>query len=199
MLRNEFNQPFEPGLESAYAVIVPSAKEAMARRILTQLGKAHGAGRLPPGPRRKPRTGKRPPITKDTANLIRELIEAWPHGTLSWEDVVVAVNKSFGTKWHRQSLANHGKIKAAFQAKKIELRKSAAAGLKPKARATDSTVEYLERQLKQATGQVVELRLQLQEAEARMARWRHNAYLRGLTLEQLETPMQENDRGRSDL
>jgi hypothetical protein len=31
-----------------------------------------------------------------------------------------------------------------------------------------------------------------------MARWRHNAFLHRVTVEQLDEPMQENDRGRSD-
>jgi hypothetical protein len=31
-----------------------------------------------------------------------------------------------------------------------------------------------------------------------MARWRHNAYLHRMTIEQIDEPLQENDRGRSD-
>jgi hypothetical protein len=68
MLRSVASSHFEPAVESAYAVVVPSAKEAMAKRILGELGRSSGAGRGPPGPRKKPRTGKRMDIRDAAGN-----------------------------------------------------------------------------------------------------------------------------------
>lgn len=44
MLRSGASECFEAGLESAYSVIVPSAQEAMAKRILDEIGPSPGAG-----------------------------------------------------------------------------------------------------------------------------------------------------------
>lgn len=192
MLRNELNQSFEPGLESAYAVVVPSLKEAMAKRILKKLGKAAGAGRMPPGPRR-PRSGTRTRIGKATEARIREIIEEWPHERIDWGDVVAVANREFKASWRRQSLATHKKILSAFQDKKIELKKA-----RPKL-SGNVTIDYYERTVRQLTEENVMLKTKLRETAARMARWRHNAYLHRMTLEQLDEPMQENDRGRSDI
>lgn len=192
MLRNEFPDLSAPRVESAYPIVVPLPKEAMAKRIMKKLGGAPGAGRMPPGPRR-PRSGKRTRIDKVTENRTREIIEEWPHKQIDWEDVVAAANKEFKASWRRQSLAAHKKIVNAFQEKRIELKK-------PRAKPTfgDSTLDYYERIVRKLTEENMALRTKLQEAEARMARRRHNAYLHRMTLEQLDEPMQENDRGRTE-
>lgn len=196
MLRNELHQSFEPALESAYAVIVPSVKEAMAKRVFER-SKLSGAGRLPPGPRAKPRPGKRVPITKDAENRVRAIIEDWPHPTLRWEDLLPILNKEFHGDWQRQSLAKHSKIQTAFQRKKEELRQARLKGPR-KSRTADSTVEYLDKQVRLLTEENADLKGKLRDQEARMARWRYNAFLHRVTVEQLDEPMQPNDRGRSD-
>lgn len=190
------SQCFEAGLESAYVGIVPSAKEAMAKRILGELGQAPGAGRMPPGPRRKPRTGGRAPITKEAENRVREIIEEWSQPRLRWEDLLPVLNKEFRGDWQRQSLAKHPKILRAFQAKKKDLRQAKLTGRKPPT--ADSTVEYLKIQVRALTEEIEGLKAKLAQYEIRMARWRHNAYLHRVTIEQLDAALQENDRGRSD-
>lgn len=191
------SQCFGAGLESAYAGIVPSAKEAMAKRILGELGQAPGAGRMPPTPRRKPRFAGRVPITREAENRVREIIEEWPHPRLRWEDLLPVVNKEFRGDWQRQSLAKHPKILRAFQLKKEELRQAKLSGQR-KTSTADSTVEYLKTQVRELTEENEGLKAKLAEYETRMARWRHNAYLHRVTIEQLDAPLQENDRGRSD-
>jgi hypothetical protein len=144
MLRNVSSECLEAaGLESAYAVIVPSAKEAMAKRVFER-SKTSDAGRLPPGPRAKPRPGKRVPITNAAENRVRAMIEDWPHPTLRWEDLLPILNKEFHGDWPRQSLAKHAKIQTAFQSKKEALRQARLKGPR-KGRTADSTVEYLDK------------------------------------------------------
>lgn len=188
---------FEAGLESAYPVIVPSAQEAMAKRILSELPPSPGAGRLPPEPRRKPRTGRRDPITTEDEKRIRDLIEEW-RGPLKWDLLTAEVNKRFRAKWHRQSLANHKRILKAFQDKKLELRKAARELGRSRGKSGESTVEYLRRQLRDAQEYAQELKGQLDAANARFARWQHNAYLLRIDVALLDRPLQENDRGRTD-
>jgi hypothetical protein len=189
MLRSGVSECFEAGLESGYSVIVPSAQEAMAKRILDKIGPSPGAGRLPPEPRRKRRRAKRVPLDPGAEKRICEIIQD-RKGDLSWEGVVAAANREFKANWMRQTLAAHPKIKAAFQAKKAEIRKEAS---KP-ARRSNSTVEYLEHQVRSLKAENEELRSQLQITKTRMARWRQNAFTLGITLEQLDEDLQPNDR-----
>ena len=198
MYRVGTGEAFEAGLESAYPIIVPSPQEAMAKRILDQLPPSPGAGRLPPGPRRKPRTGKRMPITSAHEKVIRDIIEDWSRPVFFWKEVVAEVNKRFGTNWHRQSLESKERIKKAFQAQKQSLREDAAKTRARKGRAGESTAQYLQRQLREANERADRLERDLIESRARLARWQHNAYLHGLSVEMLDAPLQQNDRGRSD-
>jgi hypothetical protein len=194
MLRNVSSECLEAGLESAYAVIVPSAKEAMAKRVFGR-SKISGAGRLPPGPRAKPRPGKRVPITKDAQNRVRTIIEDWSLPTLRWEDLLPILNKEFHGDWQRQSLAKHAKIQTAFQRKKEELRQARLKGPR-KGRTADSTVEYLNKQVRLLTEENADLKGKLRDQEARMARWRHNAFLHRVTIEQLGA-RPDRDRGQA--
>jgi len=98
MLRNVSSECLEAGLESAYAAIFPSVKVMMAKRILKKLGNAPGAGRMPPEPRRKARSGKRIRIDRRMVNRVREIIEEWPGTRIDWVDVVAAANREFKAK-----------------------------------------------------------------------------------------------------
>jgi len=191
MLRNELHQSFEPGLESAYAVAVPSAKEAMAKRILKGLGEAPGAGRMPPNPRRRPRRAKKVRIDSNIQRGIRDIIEGLPGKGFGWEAVVAAANAKFKANWTRQSLFFHAKIKNAFRARKAEIKKK---GRSSAARPSESTIEYLEHQVVRLKAENSDLRVQLILVTGRMARWRQNAFMHGMTLEQLDEDLQENDR-----
>jgi hypothetical protein len=171
----------------------------MAKRVLNSRGRTGGAGRPPARPGARPIPGKRVRIYSSTANRIREIIEDWSASDLSWDSLVEAANKEFQANWTRQSLANHDKIQQAFQRKKDDLRKARQTGKPAKVRRTaDTTVDYLDRTVRTLQAENDDLRKKLVEYEARFARWRHNAYLHRLTVEQLDEPLQENDRGRSD-
>jgi len=69
---------------------------------------------------------------------------------------------------------------------------------KPAPRSGNITIEFLEHQVQNLTDENLKLRIKLATTEARMARWRQNAFLHQLTIKQLDEDMQENDRGRSD-
>jgi hypothetical protein len=187
---------FGSGLESAYAVFVPSLKEEMAKRYFEREGPAPGAGKLPPNPRAKPQSRrKRTRIWKDTQNRIREIIEEWPHPTIDWDSVIPVANNEFKANWIRQSLQRHPRLLKAFQDRKAELKRLAeAAGATAKRK--DSDVEYLDGQVRELEEANAGLKARLVEYEARFARWQRNAYLHGLSVEQLDAPLQENDRGR---
>lgn len=174
----------------------------MAKRYIERERPAPGAGKLPPEPRSKPRRRKKQvKIWKEAENRIREIIEEWPDPEIDWDTVVAAVDKEFEAGWTRQTLShpvNHKKILKAFQDKKVELRNAREAGGAAASKSADSRVQYLERAVHDLTEENAALKVQIAERDARLARWRENAYLHRLTLEMLDAPLQTNDRGRSD-
>ncbi|WP_131868840.1 hypothetical protein [Bradyrhizobium sp. Y-H1] len=196
MLNPSSQDPFETRAESAYP-FDPSAKDLMAKRILEGLGKQPGAGRVPRTTARRGARGRRVHISKADENIIRTIIEEWSRPEMGWEDVVEAVEQRLGRNWTRQALGSHSKIKLAFQHKKEEL-KNAKLGRKLRRSRVDADYQRMAK-FTQDIGEVVEgLRKRIEILEARFARWRHNAYLHRLTVEQLDAPLQENDRGRTD-
>lgn len=166
----------------------------MAKRILEGLGKQPGAGRVPRTVARRGARGRRVHISKADEKAIRTLIEEWPPGkALRWEDVV----KEVGSRWTRQGLASHDKIKLAFQHRKEELR-DIKLGKKRKRRQVSADYQSMAKYVQGVDEVLQNLQHRVEVLEARFARWRQNAYLHRMSVEQLDAPLQENDRGRSD-
>lgn len=174
----------------------------MAKRILDSLPRAKGAGRMPPGPRKKPRPspqGIRLLIKLRTAEDIRKLILAWDEPTITWEAVRAKVNLKFKSEWTRQALSNHPKILKAFQATKKRLRDERDASPKRRKSLTrDTTVPILQERVRFLEDRVIELEGTVEQYKAQFARWQRNAYLAGIPLSKLDGSVQKVDRGRSD-
>jgi hypothetical protein len=136
-------------------------------------------------------------ISKTDENVIRTIIEEWTRPEIRWEDVVLEIQRRLKRNWTRQALASHSKIKLAFQHKKEDL-KNAKLDRRPRHRRIDADYQRMETFARDITEAVEKLREKVEFLEARFARWRHNAYLHRLTVEQLDAPLQENDRGRTD-
>ena len=174
----------------------------MAKRILDSLPRAKGAGKMPPGPRKKPRArsqGLRVLIKLSTSENIRKLILAWEQPTITWEAVRAKVNLKFRSEWTRQALSNHPKILKAFQATKKRLRDER--DISPKRRKSltrDTTVPILQERVRFLEDRVIELERTVEQYQAQFARWQRNAYLAGIPLSKLDGSVQKVDRGRSD-
>jgi hypothetical protein len=174
----------------------------MAKRVLDSLPRAKGAGKLPPGPRKKPRPvpiGMRYIISGKVVEEIRKLILAWPHPTMTWESVRSAVNTKFKAEWTRQALSNHAPILKAFQVTKNRLRGERDAS--PKRRKTltrDSTVPVLQGRIRFLEDRVLELEGEIHEYRTQFLRIQQNAYLLGVSMPKLMKSTEPGDRGRSD-
>ena len=88
----------------------------------------------------------------------------------------------------RQTLARHGKIKAAYDARKAALRKEAPA-------AGDGRM--LAQRLRRFRAENDRLREENVRYQEQFVRWQYNAYKHGLKEHQLEEPMPKVDRDRS--
>lgn len=173
---------------------------------------ANGWDKVDNGRRKRPvRKGKRssPPgkwrllVGDGTHDAIKEIIEDWPiDSEITWPRLMAVINHRYGGKWTRQAVAKHPKLQKAFTARQAEIRahlraKAKNAG-KRISRTRDEEVAYLKKQLQLVNRENDDLKKRLEDAGERMALWRHNAFLHRMTPQQLDTPRQENDRGRSD-
>jgi len=163
------------------------------------------------GRKRPVRTGRRatPPgtrlllVTEKTHDAILELIQFWPlTDELSWDTFMADIRARFGGKWTRQAVAKHKTLQKAFSKRQDEIRafrreKTKNAGRRV-ARTRDEEVAYLKKQIELLNRENADLEQRIEIFYARMNRWRHNAFLHRMTPHQLDAPMQENDRGRSD-
>lgn len=162
--------------------------------------------------RRRPvRAGKRssPPgkrrllVTEVTHDAIKEVIEGWPlDSELGWPALMEFINVRYGGKWTRQAVAKHKKLQKAYTKRQKEIidfrRDKASSKGKRVARTRDQEVAYLKKQIELLNRENADLKKQIETAGRRMNLWRHNAFLHRMTPHQLDAPMQENDRGRSD-
>lgn len=162
------------------------------------------------GRRKRPvRTGVRssPPgkrrllVSKVTKPRILEIIRDWPGKTISWAQLMAAINSEFHGKWVRAAVAKYPDLQRAFSETQERLRKEAL-GKGKKAgrvrRTRDEEIEYLKKQIELLKRENADVKGQLAETQARLGRWRHNAVMHRITVRQLDAPMQENNRGRSD-
>ncbi|MEY9397448.1 hypothetical protein ABIF79_003823 [Bradyrhizobium japonicum] len=208
--------------ESAYPSS-PWAKDEMAKRSKKSAKKSTAPDDHPEGwkyadePRRvrPPRGGKRssPPGKRRLALMTSEeryreillIIQRWPlNRRLDWEALMDLISARYRGKWTRQALAKYDDLQDAFTKRRGEVLEAMAKakpkdGKKPrKARTRDEQVEYLKRQLDAANKDIDDLKVKYAILDNRMARWRKNALVRGMTVAQLDEQLQENDRGRSD-
>lgn len=174
----------------------------MAKRVLDSLPRAKGAGRLPPTPRATmtKASTSRFVITSSIRDWIRKTILAWPHPTITWDGVRDAVRKKYPKgEWKRQTLAKYPALQSAFQDTKRRLereRQENKTGKRAKLKAgadevLQERIAFLERRARE----VEEENRQLKE---RFARWQHNAFAFGMTLQQLDRPLLPIDRGQAN-
>jgi hypothetical protein len=129
------------------------------------------------------------------------IIENWPlKKHLDWDVLMDVINARYHGNWTRQAVASKKDLQKAFTKRQKEIREANPKGAKKarKTRTRDEEVVYLKRQLDAANKEIDDLRVQVGIVENRLARWRKNALAHRMTIAQLDEPLQENDRGRSD-
>lgn len=142
-------------------------------------------------------------VTEKTHEAILEIIQGWPlDQDLSWGALMKVLSQRYGGTWTRQAIAKHTDLQDAFTERQKEIKafrraKAKNAG-KRVSRTRDEEVAYLRKQMELLNKENADLKQRLEKAESRMTLMRHNAFLHRVLPHQLDAPMQENDRGRSD-
>ena len=128
----------------------------------------------------------------DEIKQIVEILDGWS-GKLSWELVIDAIELRMFSRYTRQGLYKHERIRNAFELKKNE----GAEGGKDVKRASSP-------QLQIALDRIVRLESENRRLESennqlleQFARWAYNAHTRGLDHEFLNRPLPSVNRGQT--
>lgn len=132
---------------------------------------------------------------------IKLIIENWPlKNHLDWDVLMSVINRRYHGDWTRQAVAAKKDLQRAFTKRLGEIREANPKGAKKarKTRTRDEEVVYLKRQLDAANKEIDDLKVKYAILENRLTRWRHNALEAKMTIADLDEPVQENNRRRSD-
>ena len=131
-------------------------------------------------------------IGDDEIKQIVEILDGWS-GKLSWELLIDAIELRMFSRYTRQGLYKHERIRNAFELKKNE----GAEGGKDVKRASSP-------QLQIALDRIVRLESENRRLESennqlleQFARWAYNAHTRGLDHEFLNRPLPSVNRGQT--
>lgn len=124
---------------------------------------------------------------------IRAIIEGWPDdGRITWEELVRHVRGTLGRTWSRQALDRHAEIKSAYlQRRRIERED-------PGRRKVDPAEVVQARHVASLKARIAELEERLAAYEAIFVRHQFNAERKGVMPGELDMPLPDIDRRRTD-
>jgi hypothetical protein len=120
-------------------------------------------------------------ISDETIDLIVQLLDGWA-SKLTWDHLISAIDFRINQHYTRQALSNQTKIKQAYDKAKQRLQSNK--------QSNKMQVNQLDK-LKQVELENYKLKDQNHELLAQCARWTYNAYLLGISIDELDRPIQE--------
>lgn len=134
-----------------------------------------------------------PDLTQEHIAKALDTLDDW-RGKLTWDLLLDELEKLWGTRYSRFTLASYAEVANAFI-----VRKNALRGTLPKSRGTPTderlraTLEQIERLKARAERLEAENSLLLE----RFVTWAHNAERKGVTMDMLNKPLPKPNRDRS--
>ena len=166
---------------------------------------------MPPSPRAKSAGPQTPRfrISRSIRKWIRDTILAWPENTITWEAVRDVVRKKYpDAVWKRQTLAKNDELQKAFQDTKRRLlrqreeaatKESTTSGKTAKPpRPKSGTDNFYQVRIAFLETRVRELETENTGLKEQFVRWQRNAFIAGMTMQQLDRPLLPIDRGQAD-
>ena len=131
-------------------------------------------------------------LTDDAIEQIVRLLDAWS-SKLTWDALVDAIVVRLHSRYTRQALYNHQRIRAAYELRKKALRGQADGTNRRKALSPNEVAARIDRL--EAENQRLEL--ENQRLLEQFAVWAYNAHLRGLSKDFLSQPLPLVQRDRT--
>lgn len=129
--------------------------------------------------------------TKDV-NAIVNLIHGWNEPKLTWDAICDSAEPLVGKKPTRQSLSTHEEIVSAYKAVKKTLKQAGVRNPRPSSlKSAADRISKLERELEQ-------LKEENRAFKQQFVVWQYNAYKNGMKEHQLNAPLPQIDRERTD-
>lgn len=120
-------------------------------------------------------------ITDEHIEIIVNLLNGWI-GKLTWAMLVDAIDFKTNQHYTRQALANHTKIKQAYD----ETKKNLSSLEKKNDSIKEDSNEILKQKIKYLESENNRLKNENALLLAKFARWSYNAYIKGLSIDELD-------------
>lgn len=133
------------------------------------------------------KTRRSPNITDHAVSAIVGILDGWS-GPLTWNSLIDAVYGRLRSRYTRQTLHKHERIRIAFEVRKKNLERG-----EPQVRGSVQLQKALER-ISRLEAENQRLQAENERLLEQFARWAFNAYVRGIGEKELNRPLPEIDR-----
>lgn len=132
-------------------------------------------------------------ITDEDIEITVRVLDGW-EGKLSWESLIDELG--FKTKKHytRQALSKHTRIKSAFTDTKKRLSNHGQVQISGKMKSAN----YLSQKNELLVSENKRLKRENEQILQQFTRWAYNAYIKGLTIDDLNKKLPPLDRGQEE-
>ncbi len=131
---------------------------------------------------------------EDIAKIV-EMLDGWS-GKLSWELLIEAVERRMFSRYTRQALFKHGRIKDAFTQRKAAL---SLAGDRPRRAVKSPELQLALDRIERLSQENERLQAENTRLLEQFVRWAYNAHLRNLDESYLNQPLPGVDRKQTRL
>lgn len=132
-------------------------------------------------------------LTDDTIEKIASILDGWSD-KLTWDKLIDEIEFRLNTRYTRQALSKHQRIKSAFQ-----ITKERVSGEIETLPSMSIEVAMMIQKVTRIEAEKNRLHHENQDLLAQFARWAYNAYSKGITIDDLNKPLSEVDRGKTKL
>jgi hypothetical protein len=130
-------------------------------------------------------------IRQEHVEAIKNIIFTWDKEKMDWNAVCAAAEPILGYRPSRSGLSSHDELLKSFQSRKLGLK-----ARPPQNRPLPGSLAAAAHQLAAKDAEINALKKTINGLMEQFERWEYNAYLRRVTLEQLNEPLPHIDRTR---
>ncbi|WP_373036581.1 hypothetical protein [Sulfurimonas sp.] len=132
-------------------------------------------------------------LSDDMIEKIVEILDGWSE-KLTWNLLIEEIEIRLNNEYTRQALAKHNRIKSAYN-----LTKERVSGDRKDFKPISIETSIMIQTLKRTEAENQRLYKENQDLLEQFARWAYNAYSKGITIDTLNKPLPNVDRGKTKI
>ena len=134
-------------------------------------------------------------LTDAHIDIVLSLLDGWDTSDkLTWDHLITAIDFRTGEQYTRQCLSKHTRIQNAYTATKNRLSNRKQSLSKVQAKGSSFLIERNEK----LEAENERLKKENEELLSQFTRWAYNAYLKGLTIDDLNKKLPPIDKGQDE-